>query len=220
MQDKITLISVSGQEQFLASTIKAAEYSNRKHRFKTKVVSNVPFSHEYIEYVPTESLDYQGYSDFCIEKMVDYIDTEFMLIFQNDGFILDSDLWKDEFFNYDYVGAPWPHWIHEKYKINENSDVGNGGFCLRSKRLMKKVQEIIDPRVDHRPLEDALIARRFRPELEKLGFKWPKAELAAKFSVEHPTFDNDFNKQEDINRIETFGFHAKGKQSCYLNLLK
>ena len=108
MQDKITLISVSGQEKFLESTIKAAEYSNRKHRFKTKIVSNVSFSHEYIEYVPTESLDYQGYSDFCIQKMVDYIDTDFMLIFQNDGFILDSNLWLDEFFDYDYIVIDCP----------------------------------------------------------------------------------------------------------------
>ncbi|SAL48353.1 hypothetical protein AWB74_02212 [Caballeronia arvi] len=35
-----------------------------------------------------------------------FIETEYALIVQDDGWILDIGNWSDEFLSYDYIGAP------------------------------------------------------------------------------------------------------------------
>ncbi len=217
--DNITLLSVSGQERFLEKTIRAAEYSCRGFKFKTKILSNVHFTHDFIECVQIGPLDYQGYSDFCLEKLVDYVDTSHVLIFQEDGFILDINRWQDSFLEYDYIGAPWPTWFDDSYPVTEKTNIGNGGFSLRSKKMLKMIQSFVNVYEDHRPIEDVLIARKYRPILEKMGFKWPSKKLAAQFSVEYPLLENSFNNQ-DPRFINTFGFHAPAKKSGYMKLLE
>lgn len=63
--------------------------------------------------------------------------SEYVLIVQNDGFPIRSGL--DGFLGgYDYIGAPWvfgkDDWI-TRLLLRYRSDVGNGGFSLRSSRL-------------------------------------------------------------------------------------
>ena len=56
------------------------------------------------------------------------IKTEFMLGIHDDGFVINPNLWTDQFLKYDYIGAPWSHTIPyygQKYRV------GNGGFSLR-----------------------------------------------------------------------------------------
>ena len=38
-----------------------------------------------------------------------YIDSDFALIVQDDGHIVNPTKWNAEFLNYDYIGAPWPN---------------------------------------------------------------------------------------------------------------
>ena len=78
-----------------------------------------------------------------------YIDSDFVLIIQDDGHIVNPHLWDNEFLNYDYIGAPWPNnkkWKNRfsKYdeKVSSNiirnfnlNNIGNGGFSLRSKNF-------------------------------------------------------------------------------------
>ena len=217
--DNITLLSVCGNEKFLEKTIQAAEYSCRNYKFNTVILSNVPFEHPFIKCVLIESLSYQDYSDFCLKRMVDYFDTSHVLIFQADGFILDVKLWKDEFLEYDYIGAPWPYWRDDPYPITPKTNIGNGGFSLRSKKMLEVLRDMCDVYEDHRPIEDVLISRKYRPALERMGFKWPSLELAAKFSVEYPMAENKYNNQNP-GFINTFGFHAPAKNSGYLTLLE
>ena len=67
----------------------------------------------------------KAYSKFIVEESSNYFKTEHALIIQHDGFVLNAGAWTDDFLKYDYIGAPWP-----------NRRVGNGGFSLRSKKLM------------------------------------------------------------------------------------
>ena len=65
--------------------------------------------------------------------MWEYVDTPFALVCQHDGFILNKNAWNDEWLKNDYIGCHsncWSGW-------GENGQGGNGGFSLRSKRLME-----------------------------------------------------------------------------------
>ena len=45
-----------------------------------------------------------------------------MLIVQDDGFIINKNLWDEEFLSYDYIGAPWPldeKWFKEASKSTD-----------------------------------------------------------------------------------------------------
>jgi glycosyltransferase involved in cell wall biosynthesis len=125
------------------------------------------------------------YSWFVLNKLNDYIDTDFCLISQWDGFIINFDSWNDEFLNYDYIGAPW-FWKCDRVVG------GNGGFSLRSKRLMNFLQYI--PYDGTNP-EDEFICEVHGEDLIKNGYKFPTADFARTFSTE-----NEISKK-------SFGFH-------------
>ena len=73
----------------------------------------------------------RDYSRFVFKDLINYIDTDHVLIFQWDGFIIDPSSWSNRFLDYDYIGAPWPNGIFG------GAQVGNGGFSLRSRRLLE-----------------------------------------------------------------------------------
>ena len=80
---------------------------------------------------------------------------------------------RDDFLAWDYIGAPWV------YK-NRPSEVGNGGFSLRSRALLQATMSL--PWDGHEP-EDAAICRTMRPQLEsQFGLKFAPLNLAARFS--------------------------------------
>jgi hypothetical protein len=146
-----------------------------------KVFSDIPF---YENTILIQKINSKlTYSEFVFKHLVNFIDTDFFMIAQYDGYIL-NDNWKPEFLHYDYIGACW------EYDIN---NVGNGGFSIRSKRLMLELQKpefsIIHP-------EDYRICRFYRAELEKRGFTFAPDELANQFSWEenkrYPAYNNQF----------------------------
>ena len=100
--------------------------------------------------------------------------TSHVLLMEWDSGIWDTSVWRDEFLDYDFIGAPWPH---------EKLQVGNGGFSLRSKRL----SDFIADNRDRFPetFTDVGLCRTHRPELEAVGgFKWAPSALAYAFSHE------------------------------------
>lgn len=110
--------------------------------------------------------------------------TSHALHIQYDSWALNSWAWKYDFLSYDYIGAPWP-W-HQAYKV------GNGGFSIRSKRLIDRVaQEMLVETP-----EDDWLCRRARPDLERQSFTWAPESIARLFS-----FERDLPHR-------TFGFHG------------
>ena len=77
------------------------------------------------------------YNYYCIYNLTRHIDTDYCLLVQPDGFVINPDKWDDEWYNYDYIGAPWP-WREQGFvtPFGEHIAVGNGGFSLRSKKLL------------------------------------------------------------------------------------
>lgn len=129
----------------------------------------------------------------CIWQTIpQYVATSHALVVQWDSWIIDPEVWTDEFLKYDYVAAPW--WYPE-------NNVGNGGFSLRSVALMKFLHENQDkfPCPTGKINEDDVLCRTYRPELEKHGFKWPPDQLASQFSFERTRPSKD---------ARHFGYHG------------
>lgn len=128
-----------------------------------------------------------AYSTFILKDLWRHIDTDFVLIVQWDGFVVDADQWDDRFLGYDYIGAPWP-------QFDDGYTVGNGGFSLRSKRLLVATA---DPSFPVCHPEDLAIGRQSRRLLEDgFGIRFAPEAVARHFSIEREA------------RRPSFGFHG------------
>lgn len=128
-----------------------------------------------------------AYSEFLLSQMVDHVDTSHCLVVQWDGYVLDAARWRPEFLDYDYIGASWP-------QFDDGLDVGNGGFSLRSRRLMEACR---DPQFKALHPEDISIGRTNRSWLEGRGMLFAPPELADLFATE---------RRGDLQT--SFGYHG------------
>jgi hypothetical protein len=123
----------------------------------------------------------EAYSSFVTKELYKYINTEFCLIVQWDGFCYNSGAWTDEFYDYDYIGARW-FW--------QDNLVGNGGFSLRSKKILEFMAT--DPKIIHCHPEDNCFCKDNRKYLEESGFKFAPSDIAYRFSVEGEEYTGQF----------------------------
>jgi tetratricopeptide (TPR) repeat protein len=135
-----------------------------------------------VRFVPTERITSSAqYSNFLIHNLHEYIDTDYVLIIQYDGFVLNPAAWDPQFLQYDYIGA--------KISINKRSIVGNGGFSLRSRRLLRALRDDAEIRrydAFREPYsEDLAICDTFRGILEsRHGIRFASEAVADRFSAE------------------------------------
>lgn len=135
----------------------------------------------------------EDYSRFCIQDMAKHIKKSHALIIHPDGFIQNPKAWDNSWLEYDYIGAPWVF-----YKEHM---VGNGGFSLRSKRLLDILART--ELTNFHP-EDSVICRDLRPWLEKkFNIRFAPVEVAKLFSIEGYGVDPNLNRYDG-----EFGFHG------------
>ena len=217
----ITLISVCGNEKFLIGIIKAAQYCVKHTDFKSvKILSNIIVNAPNIEIIKIPPLNQEQYTNFCLYELDKYIDTEFCLTFQGDGFIINPQLWDNNFLNYDYIGAPWVD-----QTINR---VGNGGFSLRSQKFMHSAKTLeynskiqFQPHVPAGKLvtpEDWFVCCYHYSTMTKLGVKFADFDTAYKFSVEHPSPYKKYDRHNLVT-YNSFGFHGSFNVAA-MNLLE
>lgn len=130
----------------------------------------------------------RDYSLFLLRNLADHIRTGHCLVIQWDGFVLDAANWDPAFLDWDYIGAPWPQFV-------DGHDVGNGGFSLRSRRLLEACR---DRRFVISHPEDVAICRLNREFLE--------AEHDVRFADR--TIAQRFAFERTIPERPTFGFHG------------
>ena len=178
--------------------------------------SSVP-SRKYpdIKYISIPQMNLSDYSRLMIEDLHKYFKTSHCLIVQSDSFVVNSDLWKEEFLEFDYIGAPWSN----KVQVNPNlvlnmekNPVGNGGFSLRSRKLVETTAKInFDSLKFPITSEDVLICHYLYKEMIASGIRFAPPKLAAQFSMEN---ENHLYGQ-DVNSV--FGFHGKHLRNYFYN---
>lgn len=213
----VTLSCVVGRPEFFKKSYFATLHSCKNINFASvQLLSCVEFYHPKIKHVKMPEFTLDDYNKFMIEEYDNYVNSDFVLHIQYDGFILNPNSWEDSFKEYDYIGALWPVDHQDDPPVEESSRVGNGGFTLRSKKLLSILKENFkyDPSISKRwnkPYnEDALICRKWKTNLEQMGIKFAPNEVAAKFSIENES-QQEYNGQSfsDFLNIKTFGFHNK-----------
>lgn len=193
--DKITFIIVDCVDYHRAKD--TIEFCRKKVNFASiKLLTNFNYNDSYVQKIKPITTKEQ-YSYFFIKELNSFFDTEYVIMGQFDGYVMNEDMWDDEFYNYDYIGAPWPDFLikHGPKKYN----VGNGGFSLRSKKLQKILQEDRNIRLDD--AEDIAICRINRPYLEiEYDIKFAPYEVAERFAFEYISYYDQPMKK-------TFGVH-------------
>jgi hypothetical protein len=130
------------------------------------------------------------YSHFVLRRLPAHVQTSHVLVTQWDGFAVDAGAWHDDFLQHDYVGAAWPDQAPA-------FAVGNGGFSLRSQRLLRAG---LDARIVDEHPEDEMLCRRYRELLQSAhGISFAPPALARRFAFEN-----------EKPAGATFGFHG-----CY-----
>lgn len=148
--------------------------------------------------------DMNDINQIMLKGVAEHVNTEHALYVQWDGMATNRDQWQDEFLNYDYIGAVWP-WEQE------GRNVGNGGFSLRSRRLLDACMDRVVQYDSANPAiaEDGIIGVKQRPYFETThNIKYAPTALARQFSYElgvhEPSFGfhglwNVFNLMSDTD---------------------
>ena len=140
--------------------------------------------------VPIRSI--KEYSRWVCTELYKHVATSHLLIFQWDGYVKNWRDWDAAWLSYDYIGATWAH--------TDGMNVGNGGFSLRSRRLMEIVAT--DPAITEYHPEDQRICRHYRPYLESThAIAFAPETVARRFSIEG-------YKQGNRRYTTEFGFHG------------
>jgi hypothetical protein len=140
-----------------------------------------------IEYVQAPDIrTTEDYSDLLLTNIRQYVEGTHVLIIQWDSFVIHPELWTNEFLNYDYIGSVWPH--------HPENPVGNGGFSLRSVKLLEAIKK---PGFNKRHPEDYCICVDNKAFLEEqCDIKIAPTRIAEQFAIERTPWH------------DAFGFHG------------
>jgi hypothetical protein len=201
----VTLIAMTSVR--IPETVKALEYSCKEIEFgAVKIASDVKpddlpdyIQHEYTE----KSSNINEWNYNIIYNLSKHVNTEFCILIHDNGFVVNPDSWKDEFLNYDYIGAPWPMPTDNfSYRdINGNIIRQGNSVSLRSKKLLDIP---INLKLEWKPFygytnEDGFICVNYRHKYLEEGCKFADIDVAKYFSHE--------SMIPEIQGIKPFAFH-------------
>lgn len=205
----ITLVSILGCNKNVEATEKAIHHCLNNFDFDdVKFIScvEVPSLEQYR--VKINPLTYKEYNNFCVNSLNYFVDTNFCITIQHDGFIIDPSRWTDIFLNYDYIGSPWV--------VEPNNLVGNGGFSFRSKKFLIESTKLeynpnimfphMPPGTEHTP-EDWFLCSYSYNKMKNAGVSFAPVNIAYEFAVEHPSQIKSWVR-EDLSTYKSFGFHG------------
>ncbi|WP_321952331.1 DUF5672 family protein [Paraburkholderia bannensis] len=201
----------------------------------------------HIEHRAIAPMNYHEYSLFMLFALWRVVETAFALVVQDDGWVLGPENWDAGFLQYDYIGAPThlarvdgPHgqqwldgfrWCAAPHAHDGRiMPVYNGGFSLRSRRMMRALidnpqirVEIAPPDfVDGTPLrmrwlgdtfnEDVQLSVLLRDDLEAAGLRFAPPDVARRFALEHAGM---LHAGMDLRSV--FGLHSRMRALTHLD---
>jgi hypothetical protein len=139
-----------------------------------------------------------------IYELHNYVQTPYAMLIHADGYVINPEAWRDEFYQFDYIGAPWPLPSDSySYRTPEGEIVRVGNsVSLRSRRILELPSKLgLEWKSYYgNTNEDGFLCCHNRDILKENGIKFAPLEVACRFSREHSIPDNE--------GIETFAFHS------------
>jgi hypothetical protein len=188
----VTLIALTGLGYMTKEHVEALEQSSRGIDFGAVKL---------IQLKGIKNID--GWNKAIIYELPKYVETSHCLLIHHDGYVINPDMWENEWLNYDYIGAPWPLPQDSYSYLDEEGElqrVGNS-VSLRSKKLMDLTTQREWKPYYGNTNEDGFICCHNRKWLESQGCKFAPIDVAKYFSKEHTIEEN-----KHINK--TFAFHS------------
>ena len=203
--------------------IKALNFSSRDIEFENIILftdKNVKGDFNKIDIDEIKGVS--QYNDFIL-NLNQFINSQYVLIVQDDGHVLSPEKWTNDFLNYDYIGAPWPNnkkwnkrWdkYEKKYrdKIKQHSKenrIGNGGFSLRSKKFLEYSSIFSSTEI----LAEDIFLNLYNYDLAiDFDIKYPDLDLAINFSYETTLVGRNLRKESKHKNYRLgnhFGWHGK-----------
>lgn len=139
-----------------------------------------------------------------IYELHNYIDTDFAMLVHADGYVINPKAWRDDFLDYDYIGAPWPL-PRDDYSYRTSTGelvrVGNS-VSIRSKRIMAlpSLLGLEWKSYYGNTNEDGFLCVHNRDVFKRHNIKFAPLEVAKYFSKEHEIEEN--------KGIVPFAFHS------------
>jgi Protein of unknown function (DUF5672) len=152
------------------------------------------------------------YNTITLTRMNSIVSEDHCLIVQTDGYVVNPDAWTDEFLQYDYIGPAF----NTDLIPRPECAVGNGGFTLRSKRLLETIDYCAIQPTDR--VEDVVICWDWKPYLEvQFGIRFAPIELADQWAI-----DINDNCARPVSRDlpwlgKSFGFHGRYQPETWYN---
>ena len=222
MKLKIPVDLVTINCNMVEEGVKALEYSTKYIEFNNVfLLSDQTISGNFNLISIKKIRDVEDYNNEIL-NLSKHIKSDYVLIIQHDGHVINHKKWDDLFLKFDYIGAPWPNskkWNERwKYypkemeeKILKNLDlnrIGNGGFSLRSKKFLDYSRSYKE--VDGAPEDIFLNILNFDKAFE-YGIKYPDVKTAISFSYEIPLKGKNLEKEKRFhfyNKNNHFGWHG------------
>ncbi len=199
----MTSVRIQETIKALTNSSRSIDYASIKlitHEEPPDLTDNIRYCH-----IPKiNHIDEYSYN--MIYRLGDYVDTDYALVVQHDGYVVNPEKWQNVFLEYDYIGSPF-RMPSDSFSYRDANGklfrVGNGGFSLRSKKLIDLPNEL---KLEWKPFhgfynEDGFICAMNRHIYEEHGCKFAPLEVAIHFSHEMPI--------PETENIIPFGFHDK-----------
>lgn len=135
-----------------------------------------------------------------------FVDTEFCMLVHPDGFVVNPESWREEWLNYDYIGAPWPLPTDDySYRTPDGEIVRVGNsVSLRSKGMLELPYqtEVAWRAYFGNTNEDGFLTVHNRRLFQHFGARYAPIEVAKYFSREMDIPEND-----DVDKPFAFHMH-------------
>jgi GR25 family glycosyltransferase involved in LPS biosynthesis len=188
----ITLIAVATRQ--VEETVTALIQSSNGIKWgSVKIVShykpeNLP---EFITYEPVHKMtDIDDWNNYIFYHLWKHVDTPYCMLIHYDGYVINPGSWKEEFLEYDFIGAPWPEPSDPGHMRDKNGNqvrVGNS-VSIRSRKLLMipREKDVIWKKFEGNYNEDSQICVHNRHIFEEDGCRFAPLEVAKYFSHEVP----------------------------------